>query len=172
MKAPALRHPEEQHANLDAHPLRPLQEHVTGDYTPVTDTDIRRATLELKAKKHPGPGGLPSKIYKDLPRLHVAPMRLTNLICKTGRFPTMVRRVHLAPLVKQVEDPHQVESRRPIALLRTTVEIIETVLYHRITHTVGPRFDRALYAYRRDRGAEMCLTEIMDSVHRALNRAP
>ena len=43
-------------------------------------------------------------------------------------------------------------------------------MHHRMLQTVDPQLDRAQNAYRGDRGTEMCLTEIMDSAHRALMR--
>ena len=73
-------------------------------------------------------------------------------------------------MVKPGKDPHLIASRRPISLLSSTVKIIEAVLYHRLIHEVEPQLESAQYAYRRDRGIEMRLVEIMDELNRALIR--
>ena len=170
MMAAAQRLPGTHHTNPDDYPLEPFQENITETYTPVSEIEITRAIREMKPRKSPGPDGLPTEIFKNTRCLHKAIMRLANLILETGKFPTVLRRVHMVPLIKPGKDPHQVSSRRPISLLCVSVKIIETVLYHRLIHEVEPQLDSAQYAYRRDRGTEMCLTELMDGINRALVR--
>ena len=105
-----------------------------------------------------------------MPALLPVIARLTNLIYATGNFPKVLRRIHLAPLVKAGKDPHQISSRKPISLVGTAVKIAEAVTHQRLLPVIEPHLDEAQYAYRRDRGTEMRLTEIIDSTHRALIR--
>ena len=109
------------------------------------------------------------EFHKKLPALMAPPTDLLLLIFRTGAAPATLRRIYLAPLAKPGKDPHRGESRRPIALPATTIKITEYAIYHRILRGVGPQLSPHQYAYRRDRGTEMCLAEAMDLVHRSLS---
>ena len=170
MQAPAILDTERHHTDRGAYPLSPFRERLLGVHETVMAVEVAKAIRGMTSGKAPGPDGFPTEIYKNLPALIPVLARLTNLIYATGVFPKLLRRVFLVPLVKPGKDPHKVESRRPISLLCTAVKIIESILYHRMLPLAEPRLSPAQYAYRRDRGTEMCLVEMMDMLHRALRR--
>ena len=146
------------------------RERPDGTHSIVSKVEVRRAIHDLATEKAAGPDGFPTEIYKNSRALEWALTKLANLIQATGKFPKRLRRIYLAPLVKPGKDPREVEPRRPIAPINTTVEIMETVLHYRLIHEVEPLLSVAQYAYRRERSTEMCLVEITGAADRAWSR--
>ena len=70
--------------------------------------------------------------------------------------------------MKRGKGPSQVGPRRPVALLRTTAEIMEASAYRRLLPLIEAQFGNAQYANLREKGAELRLTEIMDALRRSL----
>ena len=170
LQAPAALDPNGHHPNPDDHPLEPFRERIQGVHEIVTRIEVTKAIRSLNLRRAPGPDGFPLEVYRSLPALLPITTRLINLVYATGRFPRVLRRIHLVPLMKPGKDPHQVSSRRPIALLNTVIKITEAVIHHRMLQVIEPRLNKVQYAYRRERGTEMCLAEIMDTANRALVR--
>ena len=139
-------------------------------HNPITTVEIHRALKVLSPHKAPGPDRFPGIVYKRLTALIPLLRDLLNLIYKTGVIPKTLRRIHLIPVPKPGKDPHQLSSRRPISLLSTAIKLVEAVIYHRIIPAVEPRLAPEQYAYRRERGTEQHLTELLDAVHRATKR--
>ena len=57
-----------------------------------------------------------------------------------------------------------------MALLNASVKIVDSVVYHRMLKVVAPRLDCTQFAFRSESVAEMCLTEMMVALRRALRR--
>ena len=152
----------------DGRPLGPYRRELVGAHKEVTVVEVRRAVRTLAPGKTPGPDGLPGGAYKNLPILIPHLTRLMNLIYRTGAAPKPLRRVYLVPIPKPGRDPYLLSARRPISLLCSAAKVIEAVLYHRMMPVIGPKLAPQQYAYRRGRGTEQHLTELMDFVHRSL----
>ena len=110
------------------------------------------------------------ELYEETSVLARVLVGVFNAVLETGKLPESLLRILLVPLLKPGGDPGSCSSRRPIALIGTAIKILEGVLYQRILPVVEPQLEPGLYAYRRNRGTEMVLMEIMDSVRRGLNR--
>ena len=151
-------------------PLTSFNERIDQSHEPVGSIEIQKALKGLKPGKAPGPDNLPSAVYRRIPSLATHLERIFNMMYKTGRIPVTWRRVHLVPIPKAGKDMRQATSYRPITLICTAMKIFETVLYHRLLPLIEPKLHPAQYAYRRLRGTEMCLVELMDAVHRGLHR--
>ena len=107
---------------------------------------VLKAIKGRTLKKATEPDGFPSEISRNIPILIWVVARLANLIYATGIFPRLLGRLRLVPIVKPGKGPHQVSSKGPIALLSTTVKIIEAVMHHRLLPPVEPQLGDAQYA--------------------------
>lgn len=112
-------------------PLPPFRERIQDDFEPILPIEVTKAIQQLPSNKAPGPDGVLTEIYKNLPSL--APYRtLINESYRTGVTPRKLRAVHVAPLLKAGKDPKCPKSKRPITLLcgfTETTEIIENLFF-------------------------------------------
>ena len=159
-----------QNLGPDDRPLPPFEERIFNEHEDVREMEVLKAIGLLSLNKAPGPDGHTTEVYGGLPALVPELTKLLNLMYRTGTIPKTLRRVYVVPIPKAGKDPHNAESIRPITLISTIVKIMEMVIYHRILPTVEQKLSPEQYAYRRDRGTEMCLTELMDFVHREICR--
>ena len=149
-------------------PLLPFREMIGTEHTKVREVEVLKAIYGQSSKKSPGPDLFPAELYKKLSVLKEYTTAFIDLIIRKGVIPKTLKRIYLVPITKPGKDPRSVDSRRPIALLCVIIKILETVVYHRLLPVVEPHLTPCQYAYRRGRGTEFLLIEVMDRVHRAL----
>ena len=136
---------------------------------PVQMLEVRKAKTTLATGKASGPDGFPRELYKRASALARVLTHVFNAVMITGRLPTSLMRISLAPLLQPGQDLRPCESRRPISLIGAAVQILKNVLYWRMLLGVEREFDPRQAAYRRSSGAEMVLAEVYISgvVHSA-----
>ena len=149
-------------------PLPPFRREVGESCAPVLISELRLALAHLASGKAPGPDGFPLEVFKRVPSLHPYLLALLNAMFKSGFIPGALRQIYVVSFPKPGKDASIPANRRPISLLNSLIKIAECVVYHRLLPTVEPLLSPAQYAYRRQRGTEHHLVELMDRVQRAL----
>ena len=149
-----------QRTNKDEQPLPPFTEKLEGKREEVRGVEVRKATAGLPLNKAPGAGGVSAAIYRKMPVLIPYGTRICSEVIRTSRILKTQGRTHLAPLIKAGKNPQKVGSRRPISLICTQVEIVETIIYHRMLERIEPDLSQTQRAYRRGRGTEILLLEM------------
>ena len=142
----------------------------TKQFVPFREVEITKAVGDSATGKAPGPDGLPGDLFKLLPAVIPVVTRLAKTAVRTGNIPKPMRLIRLAPLDKPGKDEHRCASKRPISLINTLTKIIETVAYNRVIHAVEAAFHPAHYAYRRQRGTNVHLFELAESMGEQLAR--
>jgi hypothetical protein len=101
---------------------------------PTTKTEIKGIIHSLKAKNYSGYDGITSKILKVRASQIAYPLtHIYNHSLLTGIFPNPLKVSTVRPLYKK-GDKTNMSNYRPISLLTTFSEILQKVLYNRLSH--------------------------------------
>ena len=152
----------------DSCPLPPFRERITEEVPKVTVGEIKMAIANMNLRKAPGPDMMTVLLYRKMTKLHPYLASIFYLILREGKIPRSLCMLYIVPLVKPGGDPTKCTSRRPISLLNTAIKLMEVVVYNRLINNVEHKLDSRQYAYRRDRGTQHHLVELMDYVSRSL----
>ena len=154
--------------NPDRRPPRPFGEEIKEEPTRATALEVRAAVDDVGINKARGPDLLLAVFSKKMARLREYLGNLMHLILRKGEIPPGFCALFLVPMLKPRGDPELRESRGPISLLNTVVKILETISYARKIRGAEGRSDPHKYAYRRSRGTQQHLNELLDFTTRGL----
>ena len=127
-----------------------------------------KALESLEMGKATGLDGIPLEVYREAIALREPIRVLFNSIMSKGFTPRPLLQAHLIPLGKLQVNPKKCASQRPISLVNSLARVLEAVIYRRPLPAAEPQLRDVPRAYRRERGKEMCLTQMIDALHRSL----
>ena len=104
----------------------------------VSILEIRKAIDSLSARKAPGPDGLPTEVFKNLPSPQGPLALLFTSILQKGRIPKDMLSLYIAPLDKSGKPRTDCGAKRPVSLLCTISKLLEAVVYHRLLPHIEP----------------------------------
>ena len=100
LAAPAVINPASVQDNPNLRPLSPFREPIREGFAEVRPVEVRKAIQQLASNRAPGPDGLPSEIYKNLPSLAPYLTALINAIYNTGVLPQKPCQAYVIPPTK------------------------------------------------------------------------
>ena len=168
--APSELNPRRQTSDPSERSLPPFRGRIQEDSVPARVAEAKKAIRQMPANKTPGPGGIPTEVYKRLPPLLPCLAAIINEVYRTGLLPKAVRTIYIVPFPKAGKDPRDPSNKRPISLFCTIMRIVECVVYQRIVPKVEPSIYEGQYAYLRPRSTEHHLSLLHDFAHRSLLR--
>ena len=123
-----------------------------------------KAINGLARGRAPGPDGLQAELFQGLTCLLVSLKWLFNCIVMNGRFPRSLTRLYVVPLDKPGKDASLCGSKRPISLICVVAKALEAAVLHRLMAPLELTLNGEQYAYRRDRGTGLHLSQLYDFV--------
>ncbi|CAH2094990.1 unnamed protein product [Euphydryas editha] len=117
----------------------------------LTLDDVNQAFGRLKAKRSPGPDGIPPYIIKDCRSVFSQPLLfIFNLCLKNSRYPDIWKVSRVVPVPKN-DSGSEVNDFRPVAVLSVFAKLFETVLHRVISVQVENQLSDAQHGFRASR---------------------
>lgn len=114
--------------------------------------------LSLNVHKACGPDGLSARILSECADELAVPMtKLCDLSLRQGKFPTIWKRAHVAPVFKK-GDRKDPTNYRPVSLLSICSKILERVVCNQLVAHVAPVLSPAQHGFMAGRSCETNLT--------------
>ena len=85
--APTRVNPQSNSTDPNGRPLPPFTERMKDSFAPIQPVEMQKAIQQLSSNKAPGPDGVPTDIYTNLPSLLPYLTKLANEIYRTGFIP-------------------------------------------------------------------------------------
>ena len=128
---------------------------------------LRKALLKLKTKLSYGLDGVPITVIKEafeplaLPLVH-----LTNLVIKTGKWPTSWKEALVTPGLKTGKPSATLSSYRPISNLCSISKLIERVLYDQMVSFLDEKgiLPKEQHGFRSGRSTDTALATLFTNV--------
>ena len=95
-----------------------------------------------------GPDEFPAEFYKHCPALREILEGMHNGMLAYNHIPELLRRFYVAPLDKPGKDPTECSNRRPIAVLRPLMKLLELALARRMLPGLEGKLSEGQYAYQ------------------------
>ena len=137
---------------------------VHGTFQLIRQVEVRRAIHSMSSNRAPGPDDVQAELFKNTPCLLEPVRRLLNSIMVSGNFPRPMLQLYIVPLDKPGKDASSCKAKRPISLICVVSKILEAIVLARLTRLLGGGLDGAQFAYRRERGTELHLIRLYDSI--------
>lgn len=132
----------------------------------ISKEELLLAIRSLKAKKAPGPDGLPAEILKAVATCNPdLLLNMYNSCLKNGAFYSKWKEARLVLISKGKGSADQPSSYRPLCMLDSSGKLLETMLRPRIQQTVKNAGDLAerQYGFRKGRSTIDVVKEVVSA---------
>ena len=139
------------------------------DFSPVTESQVRKCIKRLDSKKATGVDAIPQKIVKAAAPVisrHIASM--ANEMHAKEAFPTQLKSVHVTPFYKK-DDPFTEKKYHPVSILPTLSKIYERLLSEQLTEHFNSIFHDFLSACTASYGCQTTLPWLVEDWKQALD---
>ena len=139
------------------------------DFTPISDSDIKKCMKKLNSKKSTGVDQIPPKIIIAGTESLAIPIRdMANTILNRGKFPESLKLAQVTPIYKK-EDPFIEKNYRPVSILPTLSKLYERVISDQLTSYFENIFNPFLAAFRPTFGCQTTLLRLVEDWKKALD---
>ena len=130
-----------------------------------TLSEVKIAREQMSDKKAPGQSRVAKEDFETAGQeLDVLVQTLANKICKTGKWPKVLKTQVVCPLLKKPEKKDQInqDETRPISLLETLDKWVQKLIYNRIRRHV--KFNESQIGY--EKGCDLHTTLLSEHIHK------
>ena len=130
-----------------------------------TLSEVKIAREQMSDKKAPGQSRVAKEDFETAGQeLDVLVQTLANKICKTGKWPKVLKTQVVCPLLKKPEKKNQInqDETRPISLLETLDKWVQKLIYNRIRRHV--KFNESQIGY--EKGCDLHTTLLSEHIHK------
>lgn len=145
-----------------------LVEAHSAEVNPFTAEEVHETIASLKNKKAPGPDGICNEHIKNSSLLLQAITDILNLCLRKGNIPEIWKLSTIKMLYKGKGDQRDPNSYRGIALEKSALKILTSVITKRITKETEHKIPEEQFGFRKGRSTLHAIKNLIDDIEDAL----